>query len=318
MDGAAFVAFEPRGTNLRVPRIRRSRRVSGARALRTALARSPDAVVVVPAEAADATMGAAAPIRRLLVLGPRVPEAKQLILRSTTRFFLQADPDAAPQAAGRQVPGPGRAKRSTAAEPSRPVPGGLDVVLSDATLRATAAVAGERGSGSPSGSEGTAGVVPAQDLADIIGRRDRILAAVADESTVLLYRGDLDTLLVPLSWFSTRPDGPLPTPSGLAITDGGQTLRLGDYEAATEAILYDFDPAFRRRYKKNLIERDASFGGALRRLRIARGLARSDFAPLSDKEVARIERGDVKKPRGRTLAVLAARLRVKPGEIASW
>lgn len=261
MDPAVFVAFEPRGTNLRVPRIRRSRRVCGARALRTALARSPDAVVVVPAEAADATMGAAAPIRRLLVLGPRVTEAKQLILRSTTRFFLQADP--------------GDAKRPAV-------------------------------------------VVPAQDLADIIGRRDRILAAVADESTVLLYRGDLDTLLVPLSWFSTRPDGARPAPSGLAITDGGQTVQLGNFEAATEAILYDFDPAFRRRYKRNLIERDASFGGALRRLRIARGLSRADFSPLSEKEVARIERGDVKKPRDRTLAVLARRLRVKPGEIASW
>jgi hypothetical protein len=95
-------------------------------------------------------------------------------------------------------------------------------------------------------------------------------------------------------------------------------VQLGDYEAATEAILYDHDAAFRRRYKKNLLDHDASFGGALRRLRIARGLSRADFAPLSDKEVARIERGEVKRPRGRTLAVLAKRLRVKPDEIASW
>jgi len=161
-------------------------------------------------------------------------------------------------------------------------------------------------------------LVPEADLWAALGRHDRFVGGLVAGGKLLLYRGDLDPLIVPVAWFATRPDGLKPDPARFAIVDGGQTVRLGDYEAATEAILYDFDPAFRRRHKKNLIERDTSFGGALRRLRISRGLSRSDFGSVSEKEVARIERGEVKKPRGHTLAALARRLRVRPDEIASW
>lgn len=136
---------------------------------------------------------------------------------------------------------------------------------------------------------------------------------------VVIHRGDLSTLVVPLRWFAPVPRGPRPDPTRVKVIDGGQTLALGDYEAAADAILYEFDPDYRRRAKKRAVERDSTFGGALRRLRLQRGLARTDFAPtLSAKTVARIERGEVEKPHGTTLAFLAKKLGVRAEEIASY
>jgi transcriptional regulator with XRE-family HTH domain len=58
--------------------------------------------------------------------------------------------------------------------------------------------------------------------------------------------------------------------------------------------------------------------GALRRLRIQRGLRRGGFAGISAKEIARIERGEVAKPHADTLARLAQRLGVKAEEIDTY
>ena len=73
-----------------------------------------------------------------------------------------------------------------------------------------------------------------------------------------------------------------------------------------------------RRAKKRQIERDRSFGGALRRLRLQKGLRRTDFPGLTAKEIARIERGEVKKQHQRTLAVLAKRLGVPVDKISRY
>ena len=54
------------------------------------------------------------------------------------------------------------------------------------------------------------------------------------------------------------------------------------------------------------------------RLRKERRLARSDFAPISAKEIARIERNEVTKPHAKTLEAIAARLSVRPEEIESY
>jgi hypothetical protein len=136
--------------------------------------------------------------------------------------------------------------------------------------------------------------------------------------SVILYRGNLEPLVVPLAWFRTRPGGPKPDTARLAITDSGQTVRLGEYEAATDAILYEFDDAYRRRAKKRELERDNSFGGALRRLRLQKGLRRTDFHGLTAKEIARIERGEVKKPHPRTVAMLAKRLGVPVRQVSTY
>ncbi len=166
-------------------------------------------------------------------------------------------------------------------------------------------------------------LLPAEELADVLGSPNRedlfVGGAVApDDVAVILYRGNIEPLVVPLGWFRARPGGPKPDPSRLAIADSGQTVRLGDYEAAADAILYEFAEAFRRRAKKRRFEKDRSFGGALRRLRVQKGLGRSDFPGITAKEIARVERGDVKRPHPRTLAVVSKRLGVAPDEIATY
>jgi hypothetical protein len=84
-------------------------------------------------------------------------------------------------------------------------------------------------------------------------------AAVAPtDAAVILYRGNLEPLVVPLTWFHERPAGPIPDPDDLAVTDFGQTIRLGAYEAATDALLYEFDEDYRRRAKKRQVETDRS------------------------------------------------------------
>jgi hypothetical protein len=58
-------------------------------------------------------------------------------------------------------------------------------------------------------------------------------------------------------------------------------VRLDAYEAATDAILYEFDEAYRRRAKRRRLVQDRSLGGALRRLRLQKGLRRADFPGIT-------------------------------------
>jgi hypothetical protein len=144
-------------------------------------------------------------------------------------------------------------------------------------------------------------------------------AVDADDGVLVLYRGSLDTVVVPLDWFKPTGDGVQPDPLRFEIADFGQSVRLGDYEAATHAILYEFDKDYRRKAKARVIEQDASFGGALRRLRVLRGLAQGDFEPdISAKEIARLEKGLVNNPHAATLTALGKRLGVKPDEIPTY
>ena len=159
------------------------------------------------------------------------------------------------------------------------------------------------------------------ELADVLGaanREDLFVGVAVADAAVVLYRGNLEPMVVPLAWFRTRAGGPKPDTADLAIMDSGQTVRLGEYEAATDAILYEFDAGYRRRAKKREVERDNSFGGALRRLRLQKGLRRNDFDGVTAKEIARIERGEVKKPRPRTVAILAKRLGVPAKQVATY
>jgi hypothetical protein len=122
---------------------------------------------------------------------------------------------------------------------------------------------------------------------------------------------------VPLSMF--RPSGKAtPDPSDFAVEDYGHTVRLGKYEAAADAILYEVDPDFRTRLNAKRRQQDRGFGASLRRLRLQRHLARGDFPGLSAKSIDRIERGETGNPHGKTHAVLAKALGVKPEEIESY
>jgi len=166
-------------------------------------------------------------------------------------------------------------------------------------------------------------LLPPEELADALvddHAEDFFIGGVVDrdDKALVLYRGTLEPLLVPLDWFKAKPRRPQPDFDALALTDSGNTVQLGEYEAGADATLYEFDPEARRRMREREIRKDTTFGGSLRRLRLQKGLSRSDFAPLSSKTIARIERGDVEVPRGETLDAIARRLGVPPSEISSY
>jgi hypothetical protein len=166
--------------------------------------------------------------------------------------------------------------------------------------------------------------LPSDELVDVISgpreeARDLFIGGSVDPvaETLTLTRGNFETVVVPLSMF--RPSGKAaPNPGDFAVESYGHTVRLGEYEAAADAILYEVDPDFRKRLNTRRRQEDRGFGASLRRLRRQRHLTRTDFPGLSAKTIARIERGETGKPHGKTLAILAKRLRVKPDEIETY
>jgi hypothetical protein len=166
-------------------------------------------------------------------------------------------------------------------------------------------------------------MLPTNELAEVLSSANRanlfIGAAVAHaDAAVILYRGNLEPLVIPFLWFRERPDGPRLDVSDVKISDYGQSVCLGDYEAGADAILYEFDDGYRRQAKKRQLETDRSLGGALRRLRLQKGIRQSDFPGVTAKEIARIERGEVKRPDQHTLALIAKRLGVAPDNISTY
>lgn len=130
-----------------------------------------------------------------------------------------------------------------------------------------------------------------------------------ETDTLALWRGDLSVLVVPISAFPAR-GGVSPDPERLSIEDCGQTVRMGDFEASLDAILFERDPDHRRRARKRMLRSGQGLGPSIRRLRLSRGVPRSAFSGLDEKTLARIERGEVKRPRRATLSVIAKRLGV--------
>lgn len=165
--------------------------------------------------------------------------------------------------------------------------------------------------------------LPDDELAEVLVSEncaDLFIGGAADEGAgaLVLYRGDLSPLVVPLSMLKARPGGPRPDGGRLEITDYGQTVRLGDFEASADSLLYELDADYRRSAKSRRIEQDDSFGGSLKRLRLQKGLSRSDFGGISAKEVARIERGEIKRPHPATLKKIAVKLGVEVDALGSF
>lgn len=171
--------------------------------------------------------------------------------------------------------------------------------------------------------DGDVALLPLDELVEVMAsseRGDLFVGVAADheDRAVVLFRGSLEPLVVPMSFFDVDPSRAGSDLPSFEVVEFGQAVRVDDHEASTDAVLYAFDPDYRRRRKALRVDRDPSFGGALRRLRILRGLSRSDFPGVSAREIARIERGEVGRPHRRTREVLAARLGVRPEEIASY
>jgi hypothetical protein len=165
--------------------------------------------------------------------------------------------------------------------------------------------------------------LPSDELVAVIVRddaADRIIGGIVDSKAkaIALLRGNLKTIVAPVSLFEKSGDGTKPNFTQLEFTDWGRTVVLGDYQASADAILYELDPEYRRKSNKDRRQSERSFGASLMRLRKQRRLRRSDFSPVSSKEIARIERNEIEKPHPRTLDVIARNLGVRPEEIASF
>lgn len=168
------------------------------------------------------------------------------------------------------------------------------------------------------------GFIPAEELAEVLesdNRPDLFIGGSVSHvtETITFWRGNVMPLTVPFSAFEKSGDGTRPDFNELSVIDCGQTVQLGDYEAAVDAILYEYDPEYRRRITKQRLREDQSFGASLRRLRKQRGLRREDFEPdLSAKTLARIEQGKVKRIHNKTFNALAKRLFVEPEDIETF
>jgi hypothetical protein len=165
--------------------------------------------------------------------------------------------------------------------------------------------------------------LPKEELLEAITREDaaeRFIGGSVDTKAkaLTLLRGDMETLVAPFAIFQASGEGTMPEFTRLRLTDYGRTVALGDYEAAADAILYEMDRDYRRRLKKQRRQSERTFGAALMRLRKQRRLRRSDFAPVSAKEIARIERNEIRRPHAATLDSIARRLGVRADEIESY
>ena len=165
--------------------------------------------------------------------------------------------------------------------------------------------------------------LPLEELIKVLTGKDavnRFIGGAADSEsrTLALVRGDRQTVVVPFSLFEETADGVKPDFSALAVTDYGHTVALGEYEASTDAILYEIDAEYRRNLNKERQKSERSFGASLRRLRIQKRLSRSAFTPLAAKTIARIERNEIEKPHGKSLDIIAHRLGVPVDQIETY
>ena len=162
-----------------------------------------------------------------------------------------------------------------------------------------------------------------EELADVLDAdqpEDYFIGGLVDfeDESLILYKGDLEPMVVPFAWFRTTPQGLEPDFNQFEVIDCGQTIGLGEYEAATDAILYEFSKDARKRMKSCALQSDDSLGAAIRRLRLQRGLSLKDFPNVSEKTLGRIERGEVKSPHSQTIANIASHLGVSPEALASY
>ena len=88
--------------------------------------------------------------------------------------------------------------------------------------------------------------------------QDLFIGGFVNKTYVYLIRGNHSIIEVPRKWF-TKPLGGCygineantPDFMNLSFTDYGNTVKLGKYEVASEAILWDFDHDARLRMQDN-------------------------------------------------------------------
>ena len=82
--------------------------------------------------------------------------------------------------------------------------------------------------------------------------------------------------------------------------------------------LKDFPAAARKRIRDRMRAEDRTHGGSILRLRMMRGVRRDEFGEVDEKTIARIERGEVKRPQRATLEGIASRLGVTVDELETF
>jgi hypothetical protein len=160
--------------------------------------------------------------------------------------------------------------------------------------------------------------LPKDELRSVLrlaDRKDRI-GGIADEQskTLTLWRGNLDPVVVPLEAFPPTGNNIRPEFDKFSVMDYGRTLRFGEYESAADVVLYECDSDFRRRLNQTRFAKEQTLGASIRRLRKQRGLTLNDFGDVDPKTLARIERGQVQRPRPETLKQVAKILGVSHDE----
>ncbi len=166
-------------------------------------------------------------------------------------------------------------------------------------------------------------LLPNEELAEVLvspNREELFIGGAYDQTgdAVLLYRGNVEPLVVPRAWFANQNSKAKVNVRALEVTDYGQTVRLGEFEASADSILYEFDATYRRSAKKRALEKDNSLGASIRRLRLQRGLSREDFDGLTAKAIARIERNEVSRPHNSTLSIIAKTLGVSVAALETY
>ena len=128
---------------------------------------------------------------------------------------------------------------------------------------------------------------------------DRFIGGSVDlkAKTVALVRGDITAVVAPFRLFGRSGDRRRPTFRGSNWRIMGGRSRCWRSEASADAVLYELDPQYRHRLNRERREQEQTFGAALFRLRKQRRLKRTDFLPISAKEIARIS---ATRSKGRT------------------
>jgi len=165
--------------------------------------------------------------------------------------------------------------------------------------------------------------LPNEELVEVLGApspQDYCVGGAIDVElgVAVLVRGDLSSLVVPLSSFAPSGSGVVPNFGDFEVDDFGQTLRFGEYEAAFDVVLYEHDSEYRKRLRRKREASEQTLGASIRRLRKQRGLARDAFDGLAARTLARIERGEVEEPHTKTLELIARRLGVEVAELGEY
>lgn len=159
-----------------------------------------------------------------------------------------------------------------------------------------------------------------QEVCKLPDRRDRFIGGIVDKDsrTITLWRGNFESMIVPFDAFPPTANGIRPDFKKFSVIEYGQTLKFGDYESDSAAVLYEFASDFRKRLKQARFAEEQTLGASIRRLRRQRRLTRGDFKDVDSKTIARIEMGTSKTPRASTLEAIAATLGVKRDELSDY